>query len=102
MELVVVDKVFAVAVVVLQEDVLVVLLVKAIIELDNGVETEVPALSLHECNSHSVALVATQHLYSVLEYTSVAQNVFVVLSVDDRNPVFSMNHKLRTDVDRAT
>ena len=95
MKAVVVEEVLAVAVVELEEKILVVVLEHSITDFPNRVVTESPAATLDERQPKVEALVGRRYGQSRLVDATVVEDVFIVLSVDDGNPNFAVNHNVR-------
>ena len=101
MKAVVVEEVLAVAVVELEEKILVVVLEHSITDFPNRVVTESPAATLDERQPEVEALVGRRYGQSRLVDATVVENVFIVLSVDDGNPPLGVNHHLWVHIHAA-
>ena len=97
MKAVVVEEVLAVAVVELEEKILVVVLEHSITDFPNRVVTEPPAATLDERQPEVEALVGRRYGQSRLVDATVVENVFIILSVDNGNPNFAVNHDVWVD-----
>ena len=86
MELFVVEQAFAVTVVILQIEELVVAFQYAERHIDDGVEIQVPALSFYKCHSEVETTVVGYGLETGLKYAGVFEYVLIVHAVDNRNP----------------
>ena len=93
MVLVVVEHRLAIAVVVLQHDELVGVVVDAVAQLDDGVEVEVPALALDQRHVEDPLVVHADGLEACLVNAAIPEDVLVVLAVDDGNPELGMGHQ---------
>ena len=96
--LVVVEHRLTIAVIVLQHDELIGIVVDAVAQLDNGVEIQVPALALDQCHVEHPLVVAADGLETRLGNAAVLEDVTVVLSVDDGDPELGVSHELGGDV----
>ena len=92
--LVVVEHRLTVAVVLLQHDKLVRIVVDAIAQLDDGIEIEVPALALNHSHVEYPFVVVADGLETRLRNTAVLEDILVVLSVDDGDPELGVSHEL--------
>lgn len=84
----------SVAVVVLQEEVLVVAGKYAVVELDNGVVVHLPAPALDKCHSQAEALVERSERCAKLVYATIVEYILVLHAVDDRYPELAVDHDL--------
>ena len=96
--LVVVEQGLAVAVIVLQHDELVGIVVEAVTQLHNRVEVEVPALALDQRHVEHPLIIMTDGLKSSLIQSAIAQDVAIVLSIDNGNPILGVRHQKGRDV----
>lgn len=96
------EEAFAVAVVVLQEEELVVAFEDAVVELDGGVVVKLPSFAFDEVYGQSEAPVLGVETGSNLIDAAVVENVLVLDSVDDRNPNLSVYHYLWIDHDASS
>lgn len=95
METVVIEQILAVAIVILKEEILILIFENTIVQFDDCVPIHVPALSLHQSDGEAHTVVAGGHCDARLIDAGVMQDVLIVFAIDDRNPVFSMNHEVR-------
>ena len=96
--LVVVKHVLAISVIVLQHDELVGVMVDAVTQLHNGVEVQIPALALDQCHVKYPLVIQTLGLETGLINSHILEDVAVVLTVNDGNPILGMCHKEGRDV----
>ena len=99
--LVVVEHVLAITVIEMQHQELVVLLADAETDVNNGVATEVPTLTLDTGHIGHPTLVGGEELRTRLENTAVLEDVLVLLAVDNGNPCLGMHHQTRVNKYRA-
>lgn len=102
MELLVVEEAFAIAVVVLEEQVLVVAAEEAVVEFDDGVVVERPAFAFHEGDGGAEATVGGEVGGAYLIYAAVVEDVFVFGAVNDGYPEFAVNDEVGIDHDTAS
>ena len=95
MILVIVQHALAVAVVVLQHDELVGVVVDAVPQLHDGVEVQVPPLALDQRHVQHPLVVRALGLETGLRNTHIIQDILVVLAVDNRYPEFGVCHQDR-------
>ncbi len=99
--LVVIEHRLTIAVVVLQHDKLVGIVINAIAQLNDGIEIKVPSFTLNQRHVENPLVVITHGLETCLRDTTVTQNVLIVLAVDNGNPVLGMCHEIGRDVGLA-
>ena len=102
MILLVIHHALAVAVIVLQHDELVGIVVDAVAQLHDSVEVKgIPPLAFNQCHvEHPLAVVA-DGLEAGLVDAAVIKDVLVVLAVNDGNPIFGVRHEIGRDVSLA-
>ena len=101
MELVVVEHTLAVAVVVLNEEVLIGALGEPPVELNRGVVVEIPAAALGEDYCAAEAAVDSAHRHSGGEYAAIVEDVLIVLPIDNRDPELAEDHQVGVEEDVA-
>ena len=92
---VVVEQTFGVAIVVLNEEILVFFFEKSIVYFHDGVEVEVPAAAFHCGDGKSPSFIVGCHLKSALVKPGIVEKILVVFSVYDRYPGFGVHHQVR-------
>ena len=101
MKLLVGEKTLAIAVIILEEEILVVALENAIVELDDGVIVEPPALALDQRHGRAKPLVARGKRGAYLIDAAIVEYVLVLHAVDYRYPEFAVHRDLRVDHDAS-
>ena len=99
--LVIIQQALAIAVVILQHDELVGVVVDAIAQLHDGVEVEVPAFALDQCHVEHPLVIHADGLETGLVNAAVSENVAIVLAIDNGNPELGMRHQVGRDVGLA-
>ena len=102
MELLVGEEPFAVTVVVLEEEILVVAFEDAVIELEDGVVVELPTFTFHQSDGASPSAVLRHEACAHLVDAGVVEDVAVLGAVDNRQPELSMDHYLWVDHDASS
>ena len=102
MVLLIVKQALAIAVVVLQHDELVGVMVDAITQLDDGVKIEVPPLALDQRHVEHPLVVGAFGLKTCLIQSAILEDVTVVFTVNNGNPVFGMGQQERYSSRRPT
>ena len=95
------EEAFAVAVVVLQEEVLVVAFEEAVVEVDDCVVVESPPATFDQRDGEAEASVAGVEGCAHLIDACVVEEVGVFVAVDDRNPEFGVDGDLGVNHDGA-
>lgn len=98
-EFVVVEQPFAVTVVVLEEEVLVLVVAEFPGELEDCVVVEVPAAAFYKYDRCVPSLVVGDVGCADLIYAAVTEYVIVVFSVDDWDPDFTVDAEVGVDDD---
>jgi len=88
--LIVFQKVLTVTIIILQEEILVLVIIKLIAQLDLGVKAE-PSLSFGQDNPAVKAPVVCPVIGGYLEYTIIFKDVFIFLAIHDRYPALELN-----------
>lgn len=93
MEFVVLEQAFAIAVIVLQKNELVVALPESVAEFDGCVVALAPAAALHQGDSGVETAIGAEELQPHLIKSAVIEDVAVVFAVNDWYPYFAVYHK---------
>lgn len=93
------EEAFAVAVVVLEEEALVVALEEAVAYLENRVVVELPSAPFNQCDAETEAIVEGGEVHAGLVDAAVVKDVLIVFSVHDRNPHLAVDYKRRINHD---
>ena len=96
-ELVIIEEALSISVVILHKKVLIGFFVNTPVELENGVEIEIPANPFDQRQRPSEFFFWCCFCNSTLTVASVFQNVPVVFAVYDRNPEFRVHHQPSVD-----
>ena len=97
MEFVVIQQPFAVAVVILEEEILVIALEQTVVQLDDCIVVELEATAFHQGDAGAEALVGRIERHAGLVYAAIVEDVGVVFAVHERYPEFAVDHKLGID-----
>lgn len=95
MEFLVGKEAFAIAVVVLDEEVLVVAGEDAVVEFNRSVVVQLPAFAFDKVDGESPSAVGRGHGRPDLIYAAIVEDVAVLRAVDDGYPRFGVDEQLR-------
>jgi len=98
MVLLIVKQALAIAVVVLQHDELVGVMVDAITQLDDGVKIEIPPLALDQRHVEHPLVVGAFGLKTCLIQSAILEDITVILAINNGNPVLGVSHEHRRNV----
>ena len=96
-EFLVFEESFAIPVVLLGEQILVLAFEETIVQFDNGIVVERPPAPLHQNDSRAKTPVCGKELRTHLIYARIVENVAVFPAIDYGNPEFAVDHEVGVD-----